>query len=154
MEDDSLRSQNVQTYGNVYHDTGPTLKNLFFFLKIIYMVTQLPACCGEDNLSNGLEKGLEKYQTGNSCLCIFSKVCSCLCTWVTSNSEQNIDPMWKKFMKHVELVKLTSFRDHVYLGCIQRECEPNANTFDEDRKCSNLESLQEQLTSYLNRRKW
>ena len=32
----------------------------------------------------------------------------------------------QKLMKHVDLDEPTSFLDHVYLGCTQRECKPNA----------------------------
>ena len=35
--------------------------------------------------------------------------------------KQNIDPMRKVLMKHVDLGEPTSFHDHVYLGCTQRE---------------------------------
>ena len=38
---------------------------------------------------------------------------------------QNRAPMWKKLMKNVDLDEPTSFLDHVYLGCTQRECKPN-----------------------------
>ena len=30
-------------------------------------------------------------------------------------------PKWKKVMKNVDLDEATSFLDHVYLGCTQRE---------------------------------
>ena len=43
-------------------------------------------------------------------------------------------PMWKKLMKHVDVDEPTSFLDHVYLGCTQRECRPNEITIDEYRK--------------------
>ena len=36
---------------------------------------------------------------------------------------QNIEPTWKIFMKDVDLGEPTSFLDHVYLGCTQRECQ-------------------------------
>ena len=39
--------------------------------------------------------------------------------------KRNMAPMWKKLMKHVDLDEPTSFLDHVYLGCTQRECKPN-----------------------------
>ena len=35
---------------------------------------------------------------------------------------KNTDPMWKVLMKVVDLGEPTSFFDHVYLGCTQREC--------------------------------
>ena len=37
--------------------------------------------------------------------------------------KQNIDPMWKVLNKEVDLGEPTSFLDHVYLGCTQRQCE-------------------------------
>ena len=39
--------------------------------------------------------------------------------------QQNIDPMWTILVKKVDLGEPTSFFDHVYLGCTQRECETN-----------------------------
>ena len=42
-----------------------------------------------------------------------------------TGKKQNMAPMWKKLMKHVELDESTSFLDHACLGCTQRECEPN-----------------------------
>ena len=35
---------------------------------------------------------------------------------------ENIDPTWKILLKDVDLEEPTSFFDHVYLGCTQREC--------------------------------
>ena len=48
--------------------------------------------------------------------------------------KQNVAPMWKKLTKHVDLDEPTSFLDHVYLGCTQRECKPNEIIIDEYRK--------------------
>ena len=42
-----------------------------------------------------------------------------------AGKKQNMCPMWKKLVKNVDLEEPTSFLDHVYLGCIQRECKPN-----------------------------
>ena len=47
---------------------------------------------------------------------------------------KNMAPMWKKLMKNVGLDEPTSFHDHVYLGCSQRECKPNEIIIDEYRK--------------------
>ena len=44
---------------------------------------------------------------------------------------QNMASMRKKWMKHVDLYETTSFLDHVYLGCTQRECKPNEIIIDE-----------------------
>ena len=69
-----------------------------------------------------------KYRIGNVCLCIENRDYYCQCTWMTSKlagKKQNLAPMWKKLMKNVDLDERTSFLDHVYLGCTQRECKPN-----------------------------
>ena len=41
-----------------------------------------------------------------------------------AGKEQITAPMWKK-LKHVDISEPTSFLDHVYLGCTQRECKWN-----------------------------
>ena len=53
--------------------------------------------------------------------------------------KQSMAPMWKKLTKHVDLDVPSSFLDHVYLGCTQRECKPNDIIVEEYRK--NFESL-------------
>ena len=40
-----------------------------------------------------------------------------------AGEKQNINPMWKVPNKEVDLGEPTSFLDHVYLGCTQRQCE-------------------------------
>ena len=40
-----------------------------------------------------------------------------------TGKKQNIDPMWKLLNKEVDLGEPTSFLDHVFLGCTQRQCE-------------------------------
>ena len=47
-----------------------------------------------------------------------------------TGKKQNIDPMWKVLMKQVDLGEPTSFLDHVYLGCTQRECETSRDIVD------------------------
>ena len=47
--------------------------------------------------------------------------------------KQYIDPMWKVLMKEVDLGEPTSFLDHVYLGCTQRECETSKDVVDNYR---------------------
>ena len=47
--------------------------------------------------------------------------------------KQNIKPMWKVLNKEVDLGEPTSFRDHVYLGCIQRQCEISKDIVDNHR---------------------
>ena len=40
-----------------------------------------------------------------------------------AGKKQNISPTWKILMKSIVLREPTSFFDHVYLGCTQRECQ-------------------------------
>ena len=49
------------------------------------------------------------------------------CLWMTwsGGKKQNMVPMWKKLMQNVDLDEPTSFLDHVYLGCTQRERKLN-----------------------------
>ena len=41
--------------------------------------------------------------------------------------------MWKVLNKEVDLGEPTSFLDHVYLGCPQRQCEISKDTVDNYR---------------------
>ena len=50
-----------------------------------------------------------------------------------AGKKQNIDPMWKLLDKEVDLREPTSFLDHVYLGCIQRQFEINKDIVDNYR---------------------
>ena len=50
-----------------------------------------------------------------------------------AGKKQNLDPMCKVLNKEVELGEPTSFLDHVYLGCTQRQCEISNNTADNYR---------------------
>ena len=47
-----------------------------------------------------------------------------------AGKKQNIDPMWKVLNKEVDLGEPTSFLDHIYLGCTQRQCEINKDIVD------------------------
>ena len=46
---------------------------------------------------------------------------------------ENIDPMWKVLNKEVDLGEPTSFLDHVYLGCTQRQSEISKDVVDNYR---------------------
>ena len=50
-----------------------------------------------------------------------------------AGKKENLDPMWKLLNKEVDLGELTSFLDHVYLGCIQRPCEISKDIVDNYR---------------------
>ena len=47
-----------------------------------------------------------------------------------AGKKQNIDPMWKILIKEVDLGEPTSFLDHVYLGCTQRQSEISKDIVD------------------------
>ena len=47
--------------------------------------------------------------------------------------KQNIDPMWKVLNKEVDLGEPTSFLDHVYLGCTQRQRQRSKDIVDNYR---------------------
>ena len=50
-----------------------------------------------------------------------------------AGKEQNIDPMWKVLLKEIDLGEPTSFLDHVYFVCTQRECETSKDVVDNDK---------------------
>ena len=50
-----------------------------------------------------------------------------------AGKKHNIDPMCKVPNKEVDLGEPTSFLDHVYLGCTQRECEVSQDIVDNYR---------------------
>ena len=47
--------------------------------------------------------------------------------------KQNINPMWKVRNKEVDMGEPTSFFDHVYLGCTQRQCDISKDLVDNYR---------------------
>ena len=47
--------------------------------------------------------------------------------------ETKLDPMWKVLNKEVDLGEPTSFLDHVYLGCTQRQCQISKDIVDNYR---------------------
>ena len=50
-----------------------------------------------------------------------------------ARKSQNINPMWKVLNKEFDLGEPTSFLDHVYLGCTQRQCEISKDIVDNYR---------------------
>ena len=47
-----------------------------------------------------------------------------------AGKKQNLDPMWKLLNEEVDLGEPTSFLDHVYLGCTQRQCQISKDIVD------------------------
>ena len=50
-----------------------------------------------------------------------------------AGKKQNIIPMWKVLHKEIDVGEPTSFLDHVYLGCTQRQCEISNDIVDNYR---------------------
>ena len=50
-----------------------------------------------------------------------------------AGKKQNINPMWKVLNKEVDLGEPTSFLDHVFLGCTQRQGETSKDIVDNYR---------------------
>ena len=50
-----------------------------------------------------------------------------------AGKKQNVNPMWKVLNKEVDLGEPTSFLDHVYLGCTQRQCKISKDVVDNYR---------------------
>ena len=50
-----------------------------------------------------------------------------------AGKKQNITPMWKVLNKEVDLGESTSFFDHVYMACTQRQCEIRKDIVDNYR---------------------
>ena len=59
-------------------------------------------------------------------------ICVCGCIKL-AGKKHNLDPMWKVLNKEVDLGEPTSFLDHVYLGCTQRQCEISKDIVDNCR---------------------
>ena len=80
---------------------------------------------------------------------VWKKVSNCECLFVhrekglflsvyvddikLAGKKQNLDPMWKLLNKEVDLGEPTSFLDHVYLGCTQRQCHISKDIVDNYR---------------------
>ena len=83
-----------------------------------------------------LKYGWEKV-SNRECLCVnrarglFLSVC--VDSIELASKTESIDPMWKVLNKEVDLGEPTSFLDHVYLGCTQRQCEINKDIVDNYR---------------------
>ena len=50
-----------------------------------------------------------------------------------AGKKQNINPMWKVLNNEFDVGEPTSFLDHVYLGCTQRQCEISKDIVDNYR---------------------
>ena len=135
-------NRNVETFGFVYHDTngrnhGPVWKTQSLLLSEICTVILWQDCYGKGNLRKSYCSTVgRRFPIGNAYSYTVKSGYSFLCMWMTSNwleRKQNIDPMWKVLNKEIDLGEPTSFFDHVYLGCTQRQCEISQDIVDNYR---------------------
>ena len=78
----------------------------------------------------------EGFQLGNAYSHTVERDYSCLCMWTDiklSGKKHNIVSMCKVLNEEVDLGEPTSFLDHVFLGCTQRQCEVSQNIVDNYR---------------------
>ena len=147
MEDEStffkkIQSQNAQIFGYVYQNTngpnhGPVWKIQSFLLSEICTVILWQDCYGKGNLRKFYWDTVGKtFQIGNA-YSYTAKKGLFLSVFVDdlkmTENKQNTVPMWNILMKDVDLGEATSFLDHVYLGCPQRECKINKDIVDNYR---------------------
>ena len=56
-----------------------------------------------------------------------------------AGKKQNLDPMWNVLNKEVGMGEPTSFLDHLYLGCTERQCNIRKILWTITEPCSNRE---------------
>ena len=129
-------------FGFVYHDTngqnhGPVWKAQSFFLNEFCTIILWQDCYGKGNLRKSyLSTVGKRFPIGNASSCTAKKRLF-LSVYVDdmklARKKQNINMMWKWQSKEVDLGEPTSFLDHVYLGCTQRQCEISKDIVDSYR---------------------
>ena len=128
--DTSPETQNGQNH-------GPVRKIQSLFLNEIWYGHPLAGLLRERQFEKILLKyGWEKV---SSCECLFVHRDKGLFLSVyvddikLAGKKQCTDPMWKLLNKEVDLGEPTSFLDHVYLGCTQRQCKISKDFVDNYR---------------------
>ena len=91
----------------------------------------------------------KKFRIGNVYSLNEKKDYSYQCMWTIklAGKRQNISPTWKILMKDVDLGEPTSFLDHVYLGCTQRECQ-----IRKDIVANNRDMFESRISAWGNRK--
>ena len=137
-----FQNRSFQTFGFVYNDTngqnhGPVWKTQLFFLSEICTVIFCPDCYGKGNFEKILLQHCWEKVPNWECLFVHREKGLFLSMYLNdikfAGKKQNFDPMWKVLNKEVDLGEPTSFVDHVYLGCTQRQCEISKDIVDNYR---------------------
>ena len=125
-------NRNVKIFGFVYHDTsgpnrGPEWKTQSFLLNEICTVILLAVLLWQRQFDKILLKYVWEKVSKWECLFVHREKGLLLSVYVDdiemAGKKQHLDSMWKILIKDVDLGEPTSFFDHVYLGCTQRECK-------------------------------
>ena len=136
-----FQNRSVQTFGFVYHDKWPkswsSMEDPVVPLQRNLYGHPLAGLLWERQFEKVLLKhGWEKIPNWE-CLFVHREKGLFLSVYVDdiklAGKKHNIDPMWKVLNKEVDLGEPTSFLDHVYLGCTQRQCEISKDIVDNYR---------------------
>ena len=128
----------MQTFGFVYHDTngqnhGSSMEDPVVRLERNLYGHPLAGLLWERQFEKVLLKhGWEKIPNWE-CLIVHREKGLFLSVYVVTGKRQNLEPMWKVLYKEVDLGEPTSFLDHVYFGCTQRQCEISKDIVDNYR---------------------
>ena len=120
-------------YGHVFQNIngrnhGNTLRILLFPLSETYTDTHSQDSFGKDNSKTLMELGCEKSSILGMLIRsqktkLFLSVCVDDIKMI--RKKQNSALILKKLMNYVDMEEPTSFLDHIFIGCTQRECKPN-----------------------------
>ena len=137
-----FRSQNVQMLGYVYQKhkwpkSWSSIEDPVFLLERNLLGHPLARLLWESQFEKVLfEHGWEKVPHWE-CLFVNREKGLFFSVYVDDinldGKTQDIDPMWKMLMKNVDLGEPTSFLDHAYSGCTQRECQTSKDVVDKHR---------------------
>ena len=116
---------------------GPVWKTQSFLLKGICLVFLWQDYYGRGNLRKSCCNTVGRRFPNWECLFVHREKGLFLSVYVDdiklAGEKQNLDPMWKVLNKELDLGEPTSFLDHVYLGCTQRQCEISKDIVDNYR---------------------
>ena len=137
-------NRNDQTFGYVFHDTNEqkswaNIEDPVVPLERNVYGHPLAGLLWERQFEEAvLELGWEKIPELWECMFVHRQQGLFLSEYVDDmkivGRKQYMAPMEKKLMEHVDFDEPTSFLDHVYLGCTQRECKPNESIIEQDKK--------------------
>ena len=134
-----IPSRRFQTFAFVAHDTNSwsSMEDLVVPLERNLYGHPLTGLLWKRQFEKILMKhGWEKFPNWE-CLFVHREKGLFLSVYVDdirlAGKKQNLDPMRKLLNKEVDLGEPTSFLDHVYLGCTQRQCEISKDIVDNYR---------------------